>query len=380
MPLPVLVLFLLCGAVPSTPDAGAAPAATLARDAVKVTVVPERPWVEEGSDGGLHLNFDLALKNGAAVPLHVVKVEMDVRGANGALIWSRRLESNGFSPSLAVAAAKELPALGQVFLFNPFHTLPRGLELASLHYRFTLEDAEEAQETFAELTVRPRGFPQKTRLRLPLRGRMFVHSGHDYLAHHRRRDLGHPVLGILGVTTNSGRYAMDLCPADAQGRIFRGEGKTNEEWLGWGATLYAPGGGTVVFASNDGKDNRVGGPPYSPDLQQLKEKPMDNAGNTVVIDHGNGEFSLLAHLQQGSVRVKVGERVKAGQQLGRVGMSGDAYIPHVHYELRDGKGASFGTEPVEGLPARFTDFRRVLGSRTEHVASGSIDSGEYVEP
>lgn len=372
MSLHALALALLLGATPPSP-------APLSRDAVKVRGVPAQPWVEEGSDGTQRLNFDLALRSTAAVPLHVVKVELDVRGADGTVVWSRRLESSGFSPSLAVAAAKELPAGGLVFLFNPFHTLPRGLELAGLHYRFTLESVEGTQRTLAELAVRPRAFAQKARLRLPLRGRVFVHSGHDYLAHHRRRDLGHPVLGILGVTTNSGRYALDLCLSDARGRLFRGEGKVNEEWVGWGAPLYAPGAGTVVFASSDGKDNRVGGPPYNPDLEELKRNPMDNAGNTVVIDHGNGEFSLLAHLQQGSVRVKVGERVRAGQLLGRVGMSGDAYLPHVHYELRDGKGASFGAEPVEGLPARFGNFRRVLGKRLEAVALGSIDSGEYVE-
>ena len=375
-----LTLALLLSAAPPAPDAGSTPAAvSLTPGMVRVAVVPERPWVEAGSDGTQHLNFDLGLESRAGVALHVVKVELDVRDAGGTVRWSRRLESNGFSPSLAVAAAKELPARGRVFLFNPFHTLPPGLPLSALHYRFTLADADEEHELTAELTVHPRPFAQATRLQLPLRGRMFVHSGHDYLAHHRRRDLGHPVLGVLGVTTNSGRYALDLCAADAAGRIYRGEGRANEDWLGWGAPLYAPGAGTVVYASGDRPDNRVGGPPYNPDLEQLKAHPWDNAGNVVVIDHGHGEFSLLAHLQQGSVRVKAGERVKAGQPVGRVGMSGDAYIPHVHYELRDGAAASFGSEPVEGLPARFGDVRRVLGAAAGPAVLTAVDSGEYVE-
>ena len=375
MSLPALALFLLLGAAPASPDAGT----PLAADAVQLSVLPERPYVEQGSDGTQHLNFDLALNSRAAVALQVVKVELDVHAADGERVWSRRLEGNGFSPALAVAAAKPVPPGGQVFLFNPFHTLPRGLELAELRYRITLEDAEGTQETFAALGVRPRPFAQKAQLKLPLRGRMFVHSGHDYLAHHRRLDLGHPVLGVLEVTRNAGRYALDLCSSDAQGRTFRGEGKANEEWVGWGAPLYAPGAGTVVVAVDGVKDNRVGGPPYRPDLQQLKASPFENAGNVLVIDHGKGEYSLLAHLQQGSVSVKVGQRVKAGQQVARVGMSGDAYIPHVHYELRDGRGASFGSEGVEGLPARFTGFRRVLGKRTESVALGAVDSGEFLE-
>lgn len=379
MSLQVLALGLLLGAAPPSPDAGTAGAPPLAPDAVALSVLPERPYVEQGPHGAQHLNFDLALNSRAAVPLQVVKVELDVHAADGQRVWSRRLERNGFSPGLAVAAAKQLPAGGQVFLFNPFHSLPRGLELSALHYRITLEELEGSQQTLARLTVRPRAFAQGAQLHLPLRGRMFVHSGHDYLAHHRRLDLGHPVLGVLGVTRNAGRYALDLCASDAQGRLFRGEGKANEEWVGWGAPLYAPGAGTVVVALDGAKDNRVGGPPYRPDLEELKANPMENAGNVVVIDHGRGEYSLLAHLQRGSVSVKVGQRVKAGQQVGRVGMSGDAYIPHVHYELRDGKGASFGSEGVEGLPARFTGFRRVLGQRSEPVALGAVDSGDYLE-
>ncbi|PTL82866.1 hypothetical protein DAT35_18020 [Vitiosangium sp. GDMCC 1.1324] len=40
---------------------------------------------------------------------------------------------------------------------------------------------------------------------------------------------------------------------------------------------------------------------------------MELAGNVVVIDHGGGEYSLLAHMQQGSVTVKAGDKVRAGQ-------------------------------------------------------------------
>jgi len=59
-------------------------------------------------------------------------------------------------------------------------------------------------------------------------------------------------------------------------------------------------------------------------------------GNCVIIDHGNSEYSVLMHMQQSSVRVTVGERVAAGQVIGRLGNSGDAFGPHVHYQLQSG--------------------------------------------
>ena len=44
-------------------------------------------------------------------------------------------------------------------------------------------------------------------------------------------------------------------------------------------------------------------------------------GNYVVLDHGNGEFSYFAHMSPGSVRVKKGEHVQQGQQIGEIGFA-----------------------------------------------------------
>ena len=57
------------------------------------------------------------------------------------------------------------------------------------------------------------------------------------------------------------------------------------------------------------------------------------AGNHVVIDHGGGWRTLYGHMRQGSVAVKPGDTVKAGQQIGLVGMSGLTEFPHLHFEV-----------------------------------------------
>ena len=56
-------------------------------------------------------------------------------------------------------------------------------------------------------------------------------------------------------------------------------------------------------------------------------------GNFVLIDHGNGEFSIFPHIRLGSLRVKVDDHIRQGQILGEVGFSGDAIFPHVHCAL-----------------------------------------------
>jgi murein DD-endopeptidase MepM/ murein hydrolase activator NlpD len=61
-------------------------------------------------------------------------------------------------------------------------------------------------------------------------------------------------------------------------------------------------------------------------------------GNGVVLGHGDGWTSQYCHLRKGSVRVKKGERVAAGQMLGFVGNSGLAEFPHVHLQVaKDGR-------------------------------------------
>ena len=81
-------------------------------------------------------------------------------------------------------------------------------------------------------------------------------------------------------------------------------------------------------------------------------------GNWVVVDHPGGWSTQYCHLRQGSVKVKKGDRLKAGQAIGLVGLSGLTEFPHVHFTVRKGEDAvdpfvgtakktcSVGTKPL----------------------------------
>ncbi|HEU5163235.1 MAG TPA: M23 family metallopeptidase [Thermoanaerobaculia bacterium] len=69
----------------------------------------------------------------------------------------------------------------------------------------------------------------------------------------------------------------------------------------------------------------------------------------MIIDHGNGEFSVIAHMKQGSVRVTEGQRVTQGETIGLLGNSGESYGPHLHYHLQNGPDIA----RADGLPIRF---------------------------
>jgi hypothetical protein len=98
--------------------------------------------------------------------------------------------------------------------------------------------------------------------------------------------------------------------------------------------------GTAVVAAADGIVLRArdGMADRNIRLSGLDSIGGKQAGNGVVISHGSGWESQYSHLRNGSVRVKPGDKVKAGDVLGLIGMSGNAEFPHLHFSIRkDGK-------------------------------------------
>ena len=95
-----------------------------------------------------------------------------------------------------------------------------------------------------------------------------------------------------------------------------------------------------AYVHHDGLDFIVsqGEPVYASAAGKVKsvEKSGKGKGNTVTITHPVGYVSLYCHLS--TMKVKQGQTVKLGQQIGTVGSTGNAFAPHLHYEvLLDGR-------------------------------------------
>ncbi len=58
-------------------------------------------------------------------------------------------------------------------------------------------------------------------------------------------------------------------------------------------------------------------------------------GNYVMIDHGNDEFSVIAHMQEHSIQVEAGDKVERGDVLGFSGNSGNSSEPHIHFQVNN---------------------------------------------
>ncbi|MEO7155992.1 MAG: M23 family metallopeptidase [Vicinamibacterales bacterium] len=335
---------------------------------VKVTVKPEPAYIER-RDGAQSVNFDFALENLSASPLVLSRIEVSASDKSDKLIARKFLDGNGSSPNILTIPNREIPSHGAVLVFNPFPQFDQRMVLASLRYDFTFRGkGDKPVTTEAQLTVRPINYNTKTGLILPLQKRLMVYDGHDFYAHHRRFDLLNPFLQQAGFSANCMRYAYDLCLVNDKGEMNNGPESKNESWYGFGADIHAPGDGKIAALFDGMPDNR------NFNEKDLATRPLVIFGNYVVIDHLNGEFSLLAHARQGSVRPKIGQAVKQGEVIAQVGASGSANFPHLHYELQTGLDVK-----SEGLPSYFRSFRRVLGEHSVDVPLGQIDTGDIIE-
>ena len=177
-------------------------------------------------------------------------------------------------------------------------------------------------------------YVQKTSLIYPFKGKgIFTNAGVTNGGHRNR----------------SGQFALDGVGLDANYGVYvGGDGTKSADYADWGRTIVTPAGGVVVEVRSDRPDQPD--PENSDPKYFAPEYPQSgDPGNHVVIDHGNGEFSMLAHMQPGSVLVKLGDHVTQGQALGKLGSSGDTNTPHLHYQLQSGPDIVWS----DGLPCIF---------------------------
>jgi murein DD-endopeptidase MepM/ murein hydrolase activator NlpD len=151
--------------------------------------------------------------------------------------------------------------------------------------------------------------PARTPLRPPFRG--------TWTAHNAAQDVSNPHF-----LNPQQRFAVDWVQVEGR-KTHRTDGRTNADYFAYGQDALAPAAGTVAIV--------VDGVPENP--RPGERDPYHVTGNEVVIDLGNGEYALFAHLIPGSIPVRPGEKVAAGQRVGKIGNSGNSTEPHLHFQI-----------------------------------------------
>jgi murein DD-endopeptidase MepM/ murein hydrolase activator NlpD len=175
-------------------------------------------------------------------------------------------------------------------------------------------------------------------------------------------------------------FALDIAKVGESGLSHKGDGTRFDDYYAYGADVLAAADGRVTSVANDQQEDPSAmqrpnetQEAYFARLQKEQGERLAKGltaitGNYVMIDHGKNEYSLYAHLQPGSVGIRVGDQVKAGDVIGKLGSSGNSTEPHLHFHVCD------KPDPLmcAGIPVNFSNITIQWADLPRPIQSGDV--------
>ena len=360
------LLFALVGlAVPLNEAAGQAtpvgpPGVTAQTTALLVTAIHD-PLRVTGSDGMVHLEYDLVLTNVFTTPVTITAIDVLTPDGQSLLQLAGDSLRAMTRPLIGSTPTDVVPQSGAVAAIIDVVVSPDQVP-ERLTHRITYDLAPDAPalavigsreilgpdltvDPFAPLVIAP-----------PLRGAGWMNAnGCCAASAHRSAILTVDGARLVKFET----FGIDWIRLEGP-RFYAGDGTRNEDHFAFGAEVLAVGDGTVAFV-RDGMPEET---PFEP--SKSLRQPLDYGGNEVVLELEPGVFAFYAHLQPGSIRVEIGETVKAGQVLGLLGNTGNTDAAHLHFQLSDGPDVLTATSLPFVIDAwTLTGTVSAEGSRTD---------------
>jgi murein DD-endopeptidase MepM/ murein hydrolase activator NlpD len=310
------------------------------------------------ADGKTHLAYELHITNfsGQNVALASIEVLSD-SGSTLSRVEVSNLVTNVYSPGNRQASGMDKANIGagQMAVIYMWVTLESPSKVPSaLEHKIAVKfgkypDAITVQ--CARIAV-DRDIPV---ISPPLRGDSWqAGNGPSSGSGHRRS-----VIPIDGHAQIAQRFAIDWVRLNPDGKTFVGDEKNNKNYRAYGSDALAVADG-IVTEVKDGIPQNIPG-------ENSRAVPITLetvGGNHIILDIGHGRYATYAHLQPGSLKVKLGDHVKRGQVLGLVGNSGNSIEPHLHFQLTNGN-SPLGSEGIPYEPESF-DARSKQGSAATH--------------
>lgn len=334
------------------------------------TLAPPR-WYR-GIDNRVHVEYELQLING--FPIEATVTQLGVRrGAGGTLA-----ELTG-DALLAAISPIGAPAANET-------TIP-GNSAAVAYIDFTVASPAQLPkriEHTISTTIVPGEFPVPANS-VSTGGAARVHQGPPVridaplagprwaaiIGVHRRS-----LQPVTGRFLNGQRFAIDWNRIDEQDRPEFGDPSTFASNPSYGSPVLAVGDAKVVQA--------VDGIPDQPAGTYTPVGAAEADGNVVILKLERGVYAGYAHLIPGSVTVKRGDRVEAGEPLGQLGNSGNSNGPHLHFQVMNAPSL-LASESLPYVLRRF-DLRGIVPSldvfgeadaNQTPVPYSTVGAGEY---
>jgi hypothetical protein len=316
-------------------DRGDAPQST----ALKESMIG-KPRYFKGSDGKVHIEYDLLSTSVFPVPVTLTKVQ--VRAGNGRKLLTlagEALEARTQPLGSSGPPTREVAASGSVATMIDIEVPPGEVPKRLTHriaYKLPPDAPEILKALIGGLTIDgPKAdVPHRpaTVVAPPLSGKGWWNgNGCCEVTPHRSFRLASNGLRIVKPET----FAIDWLKLgqDAAGNTttFAGDPDDNRSYFAFGAKVRSATDGVVV-------DVRDGLPNEKPNIDPPENVrlPLDVGGNHVAVRVRPGVYAFYGHMQPHSIAVEEGERVEVGQRLGRLGSSGNSTQPHLHFDLSDG--------------------------------------------
>jgi hypothetical protein len=294
---------------------------------------PHVPLYVRGSDGKVHLEYDLISTSVFPTPVTLTKIE--VRAGDGRRLLVLRGDDLEAVTHQVLGAnpTREVPPSGAVATLVDVE-VPPGEVPYHLTNRISYKPAPDTPEILEaiigslEITGPKLGVPRSpvTAISPPLSGEGWW-DGNGCCAPTPHRSNILAVDGLRRVMAET--FAIDWVRIKGN-RLFEGDGRANEQYFAFGAKVRSATDGLVVSVRDGLPNERPNEPPAH------VRRPEDFSGNNVVVRVRPGVYATYAHLQRGSIGVEVGDHVQPGQRIGRLGNSGNASQPHLHFQLSDG--------------------------------------------
>ncbi|MAP80049.1 MAG: hypothetical protein CL526_03060 [Aequorivita sp.] len=239
-----------------------------------------------------------------------------------------------------------------------------GWEMKELVHRFEYKDAEGIAKQYDFTLKIEEEYPDPITIDFPVpQGIWLAEAAASPTSYHTRAifPYSEPIFdpsqqGYL-IGNNPQRYAIDYAKL-VDGLPYRNDGSQLEDWYCYNLPILASQGGKVIFTENQIPDNLTPG--------QL-DYPIDATnvtGNVVYIAHDDGSIGTYCHLIPNTILVEVGDRIETGQELGRLGNSGNSFAPHLHMHVLtnpEGEEILDYTDGLyfESLPYKFSQFTKL---------------------
>jgi hypothetical protein len=306
--------------------------------------IQDAPAPFMGSDGRVHLVYEVWMTNFSSAEIVVEKVEVlgdgDVLQSLDAAAIAGRLQPAGQRESAGKLAGSVQALLFLHVTLEPGAAIPRLLShRITMHVNAAPPGQQELTESGGGVAVDRKPVVS---IGPPLRGAGYI-SADSCCDATRHTRAAMPVNGRVWLAQ---RFAVDWEQLDAEGRVYAGDREKLESYTIFGKPVIAVADAVVASVVDGLPEQTPGKYPVNISLDQAD-------GNSVILDLGDQRYAMYAHMQRGSIQVRVGERVKMGRLLGLVGNSGNSVAPHLHFQVSD-RSSSLA---ANGLPYEMRDFQ-----------------------